>query len=69
MNTANRLTPVPDGWTMEDSPEPQTIRKDIDPKEYLNQFVSKWVNELNVKIVGGCCAITPEHISFISENL
>ena len=69
MHAANRLTPVPDGWTIEDSPEPQAIRKDIDPNQYFNEFVSKWVNELDVKIVGGCCGITPEHIAFINKNL
>ena len=66
---ANRLTPVPDGWTMEDSPEPQAMRKDVDPNEYCDKFVSKSVNDLNVKIIGGCYGITPGHTSFIDKNL
>lgn len=66
---ANRLTPVSSNWTIADSASPQPFRSDIDPREYHDKFVSYWVRELGVVVVGGCCGITPEHISYLSESL
>merc|ERR1719410_145427 len=65
---ANRLTPIADDWTLADSTEPQAMRNELSPREYF-KFISLWVKELNVQIVGGCCGITPEHISYIKEHL
>lgn len=65
---ANRLTPVAPDWTLEASHGPQQSRSDLDPKHYHADFVQKWVCDWNVKIVGGCCAMTPEHISYLSSK-
>jgi S-methylmethionine-dependent homocysteine/selenocysteine methylase len=65
---ANRLTPVPPEWTMESSEGPQPFRSDLDPCHYHTSFVSKWVKFFNVKIIGGCCAMTPDHISYLSKE-
>jgi S-methylmethionine-dependent homocysteine/selenocysteine methylase len=66
---ANRLTPVAPDWTMADSTDPQPFRADLDPEHYYSSFVSSWISDWNVKIVGGCCAITPKHIAYIEERL
>mmetsp|Transcript_379 Transcript_379/g.661 ORF Transcript_379/g.661 Transcript_379/m.661 type:complete len:372 (-) Transcript_379:1172-2287(-) len=66
---ANRLTPVPDQWLLETSEEAQAMREDLSPKEYFDNFVNVWVNELGVRMIGGCCGITPEHIQFITSQL
>lgn len=66
---ANRLTPVDPDWTMESSEGAQPFREDLSPKDYHDKFVSMWVQDLNVQIVGGCCGITPEHIAYMSSKL
>ena len=66
---ANRLTPVPEGWTMEDSDGAQPFREDVDPEEYYESFVRLWVKEFGVRMIGGCCGITPEHIHRIHRGL
>ena len=66
---ANRLTPVPDQWSLESSEEAQAMRDDLSPKLYFNDFVQVWVNELGIQMIGGCCGITPEHIQFITSHL
>jgi S-methylmethionine-dependent homocysteine/selenocysteine methylase len=66
---ANRLTPVPTDWTLADSAAPQAARTDLDPEHYYTDFVAAWVNELNVKVVGGCCAMTPKHIAYLKQHL
>jgi S-methylmethionine-dependent homocysteine/selenocysteine methylase len=66
---ANRLTPVAPDWTMADSDGPQPFRTDLVPKEYYDTFVSTWINEHNVQLVGGCCGITPEHIQYLNEKI
>ena len=66
---ANRLTPVPDNWSMENSEGPQAMREDLGPKEYFDRFVKPWVSGLGVKLIGGCCGVLPEHIAFIHKNI
>jgi len=66
---ANRLTPIPDQWTLASSSEPQSMRNDLSPCQYFHKFVSTWLNDFNVQIVGGCCGITPEHIAYIHNQL
>jgi S-methylmethionine-dependent homocysteine/selenocysteine methylase len=66
---ANRLTPVDPDWTMESSDGPQPMRNDLSPQEYCDKFVVKWINDLSVQIIGGCCGITPEHISYIRSKI
>lgn len=65
---ANRLTPVADDWTMEESEGPQPMRNDLAPEIYCNKFVSKWVSEYNVWLVGGCCGIEPAHIQHLRDH-
>jgi S-methylmethionine-dependent homocysteine/selenocysteine methylase len=64
---ANRLTPVPPGWTMEGSSEPQPFRADLDPVEY-GDIVETWIRSFGVTIVGGCCGITPQHIQHLHDR-
>lgn len=66
---ANRLTPVPKGWTMADSDAPQPMRGDLDPQQYYTDFVSEWKQRFGIQLIGGCCGITPEHIKYIRENV
>ena len=66
---ANRLTPVEPGWDMETSNGPQPFRNDVTPKEYFQKFVSNWMKFSRVKLIGGCCGITPEHISYLRKSL
>jgi S-methylmethionine-dependent homocysteine/selenocysteine methylase len=65
---ANRLTPVPSDWTLDTSNTPQPYRDDLDPQHYHDSFVEKWVNSRNVKIIGGCCAMTPKHIAYLRSK-
>ena len=66
---ANRLTPVDPNWTMADSEESQPFRNDLGREQYWDDFVKVWVSELDIQLVGGCCGITPEHVSYISSHL
>lgn len=66
---ANRLTRVDPLWSLSESVAPQPLRTDIGTEQYWEEFVRVWIDEFGVKIVGGCCGITPEHISCIRKNL
>jgi methionine synthase I (cobalamin-dependent) len=66
---ANCLTPVASNWTMAESHGPQPMRDDLSPQVYHDKFISSWIKEYNVQIVGGCCGITPEHIAYIRSKL
>lgn len=66
---ANRLTVVDPGWTLAESTAPQPLRQDLDEHHYWKDFVQIWISEFNVKIVGGCCGITPEHIAYLHSRL
>jgi S-methylmethionine-dependent homocysteine/selenocysteine methylase len=66
---ANRLTPiVDDAWTMAESDGPQPMRKDLTPHVYCTKFVSKWVDEYDAQLIGGCCGIEPAHIDYLSKH-
>jgi S-methylmethionine-dependent homocysteine/selenocysteine methylase len=65
---ANRLTPVAPDWTMADSTAPQPIRQDMDPEQY-SEVVNGWIDKYRVQIIGGCCGISPKHISAIHAAL
>jgi homocysteine S-methyltransferase len=43
------------------------IRADLGPDAYL-VWAQKWV-ELGASIIGGCCGITPDHITKLTEQL
>ena len=66
---ANRLTPVAPDWSMAESTQPQPFRNDLDPEHYYTDFVTKWVRDFNVGIVGGCCGVTPAHIALLHDKL
>ncbi|GKY94363.1 hypothetical protein MPSEU_000402200 [Mayamaea pseudoterrestris] len=67
---ANRLTPVPSNWSLATHfNAPQPLRTDLDPNRYYNDFVKHWVTNLGVGIVGGCCGVTPEHVSLLRDKL
>ena len=66
---ANRLTQVDPNWTLEGSEAPQPFRSDLDERQYWDEFVKLWVDDLNVQLVGGCCGITPEHIAVVNTEL
>jgi S-methylmethionine-dependent homocysteine/selenocysteine methylase len=66
---ANRLTQVDPLWSLSESVAPQPLRTDIGVDQYWEDFVRVWIDDFGVKIVGGCCGITPEHISCIRKNL
>lgn len=64
---ANRLTEIPDDWTLHESAEPQAMRVDLSVQRYTD-FVTEWV-ALGAQIVGGCCGIGPEYIRSMDERL
>lgn len=66
---ANRLTPVSEDWSLQESDTPQSMREDLDPERYYNEFVSVWQRRFGIQVIGGCCGITPEHIKYIHEKL
>jgi homocysteine S-methyltransferase len=66
---ANRLTPVASDWTMAESDGAQPMRDDLSPQVYHDKFVSRWIQDYNVQIVGGCCGITPDHIAYIRSKV
>jgi len=65
---ANRLTPVDPNWTMADSDAAQPFRNDLDEMQYWKDFVHPWVSQNSLKLIGGCCGITPEHIEVIAKH-
>ena len=66
---ANRLTAVDPNWTLEGSEEAQPFRQDLSEQHYFDDFIKDWIQNYNLRIVGGCCGITPEHISYIGKHL
>lgn len=66
---ANRLTDIASDWTLAESNEPQPFRKDLDPRHYA-QFVQNWRQHYPLlRIVGGCCGITPDHIAYLKQAI
>jgi S-methylmethionine-dependent homocysteine/selenocysteine methylase len=66
---ANRLSAIDPNWSLKASQAPQPFRQDLDPQHYWNDFAKLWTAEFEVKVVGGCCGITPEHISYLRDRL
>ncbi|KAG7361717.1 vitamin B12-dependent methionine synthase family protein [Nitzschia inconspicua] len=66
---ANRLTHIDAGWSLQESESPQSLRQDLDEDQYWTDFVSRWINEHQVQLVGGCCGIRPSHIAHIRNKL
>lgn len=66
---AHKLTQIDTDWTLKESEAPQPFRKDLNEEIYWKDFVKIWINKFGVKVVGGCCGITPEHIHYIRVNI
>lgn len=66
---ANRLTRVDSNWSMSVSGVPQPFRSDLQPIQYGEEFVFRWVRDFNIQIVGGCCGISPAHIAELHRQL
>ena len=67
---AHTLTPIDPNWTLAESEAPQPMRDDLnEPSVYWKDHVEGWIQNHNVKVIGGCCGITPEHIRYIAEQL
>lgn len=65
---ANKLTVIEPEWSLAEYEGAQAFRKDLDPKHY-NDFVQNWIETYGIRVVGGCCGTTPEHIAYIQQNL
>ncbi|CAJ1961001.1 unnamed protein product [Cylindrotheca closterium] len=65
---ANRLTDIDPTWTLADSQESQPFRTDLDEKQYWS-FIQLWTERFGVKLVGGCCGITPVYIEHLKNEL
>mmetsp|Transcript_9739 Transcript_9739/g.23580 ORF Transcript_9739/g.23580 Transcript_9739/m.23580 type:complete len:379 (+) Transcript_9739:77-1213(+) len=66
---AHKLTEIDPNWTMTESEAPQPFRNDLSENKYWEEFVKVWIDSLGVKLVGGCCGFSPEHISYIRAEL
>ena len=66
---AHTLTQIDPDWALSESEAPQPLRKDLNEEIYWDDFVETWINKLGVKVVGGCCGITPNHIRYIRAKL
>ncbi len=52
---------------MAESSGPQSFRADMDAHHYA-QLVQSWRDKYPMlRIVGGCCGITPEHIAYLKR--
>jgi len=67
---ANHFQPVPLDWVLDAAEEGGgllTIRGDLTPENY-GKYAQTW-KDLGASIIGGCCGITPAHISHLHEVL
>ena len=62
-NGFTTISPLTPGSTV----DKLSARKDLSPKVYA-EFACQWV-EAGATIIGGCCEIGPEHISFLCQQL
>eukprot|EP01134_Creolimax_fragrantissima_P006169 CFRG6169T1 len=63
----NRLTAVPEGWTMGSTPDAQPIRTEIDEEKFAEWAVQYALK--GVTYIGGCCGIYPSYIRKLSDIL
>lgn len=61
---ANAFTGIPKGWNEKSDPNPSR-REDLGPEAY-GEHVQKWLAD-GARIVGGCCEVGPEHISYLRD--
>jgi S-methylmethionine-dependent homocysteine/selenocysteine methylase len=64
---ANGFTPIPTGFTLGQTVDMLSARKDLGP-EAIAEFALGWVAG-GATIVGGCCEIGPAHIAEIARRL
>merc|ERR1711865_1368162 len=67
---ANHFQPVPLDWVLDADEEGGgllTIRGDLTPETY-GRYASHW-KDLGATIIGGCCGITPSHITHLATHL
>ena len=62
-NGFTTISPLTPGSTV----DKLSARKDLSPKVYA-EFACQWL-EAGATIIGGCCEIGPEHISFLCQQL
>jgi len=65
---ANRLTDIDPNWMLAGSEEAQPFRTDLDEKQYWS-FIQLWTERFGVKLIGGCCGITPDYIKYMKNEL
>ena len=50
-----------------------TVRKDMTPRIYYEQFVRRWMKRKEFRdiigVLGGCCGFEPPHIEFMSQQI
>jgi S-methylmethionine-dependent homocysteine/selenocysteine methylase len=64
---ANGFKPIPRDFRPGKTRELLQSRVDLGPAEYW-KFVKQWVGA-GATIVGGCCEVGPEHVSFLRDKL
>ncbi|MHA1529209.1 MAG: homocysteine S-methyltransferase family protein [Alphaproteobacteria bacterium] len=64
---ANAFTPIPAGFTLGQTVDMLSARKDLGP-EAIAEFAMGWVAG-GATIVGGCCEVGPAHIAEIARRL
>ena len=74
---ANKLTPVDPNWSMASSTGAQPMRSDLSPTGYWENFVRHWNDGDRsddgviggIQMIGGCCGIGPDYISYLRDKL
>jgi S-methylmethionine-dependent homocysteine/selenocysteine methylase len=64
---ANGFTPIPAGFTLGQTVDMLSARKDLGPQAYAD-FAMGWVGQ-GASIVGGCCEVGPAHIAVLAGRL
>ncbi len=64
---ANGFTPIPTGFTLGQTVDMLSARKDLGPQAYAG-FAMGWVDE-GATIIGGCCEVGPAHIAELEQRL
>jgi S-methylmethionine-dependent homocysteine/selenocysteine methylase len=64
---ANGFAAIPENWTFSKGVSQLGQRADLDPERYA-RHVRDWIGA-GARIVGGCCEVSPAHISYLSRML
>jgi methionine synthase I (cobalamin-dependent) len=68
LEALSSLTKLPIGGYANVLKKGRSTESDISPKDYAKQVID-WIDRFQLKIVGGCCGTTPEHIRHIKESI